>query len=47
MKLVRDEDAWDDYEWWLGPDHRIVRRVNALVNDITRNGNEGMGKPER
>jgi len=46
MKFVWDEDAWSDYEWWQTNDRRIVRRINTLLQDVARNGNEGIGKPE-
>ena len=46
MKYVWDESAWSDYEWWQQQDRRIVRRINDLLKDIARNGNEGIGKPE-
>jgi toxin YoeB len=46
MKYVWDEAAWADYEWWQGQDRRVLRRINALLKDISRNGNDGLGKPE-
>jgi toxin YoeB len=46
MKLVWDENAWEDYLWWQAQDRKILKRINALIKDIDRNGNEGMGKPE-
>lgn len=46
MKLVWDELAWDDYLWWQVQDRKVLRRINALIQDIARNGNEGIGKPE-
>ena len=46
MKLLGDESAGEDYEWWQTQDRRVLRRINALVKDIARNGNEGLGKPE-
>lgn len=46
MKYVWDEDAWADYVSWHTDDRRIVRRINELLKDIARNGNEGIGKPE-
>ncbi|MEV0343841.1 Txe/YoeB family addiction module toxin [Nocardia sp. NPDC050713] len=46
MKLTFTDSAWDDYEWWQSNDRRILRRINKLIEDIRRNGNEGMGKPE-
>ena len=49
MKLVWDEGAWDDYG--RGRDHhitdrKILQRINTLIRDVERNGNEGIGKPE-
>lgn len=46
MKLVWDESAWEDYLWWQAQDRRMLKRVNALILDIRRNGHEGIGKPE-
>src|SRR5574340_513933 len=46
MKLVWDEAAWDDYVWWQTQDRKMVKRINTLIKDIERNGNEGIGKPE-
>jgi toxin YoeB len=46
VKFVWDEAAWDDYLWWQAQDRKVLKRINALIKDITRNGNEGLGKPE-
>ena len=46
MKLVWDENAWDDYLWWQIQDRKLLKRINVLIKDIDRNGNEGLGKPE-
>ena len=46
MRFVWDEEAWDDYLWWQAQDPKIVKRINALLHDIERNGNRGIGKPE-
>ncbi|WP_104139846.1 MULTISPECIES: Txe/YoeB family addiction module toxin [unclassified Cryobacterium] len=46
MRLVWDERAWQDYLYWQTQDRKIVKRINALLNDIQRNGNDGNGKPE-
>lgn len=46
MKLVWDEQAWEEYVGWQRDDKRILKRINDLLKDITRNGNEGIGKPE-
>ncbi|MET9593646.1 Txe/YoeB family addiction module toxin [Streptomyces sp. NPDC006516] len=46
MKLVWHESAWVDYVWWQTQDRKILKRINTLLQDIDRNGNEGIGKPE-
>lgn len=46
MRFLWDEDAWADYEWWQTQDHRIVTRINALLKDIARSPDAGIGKPE-
>lgn len=46
MRLVWDPLAWEDYLWWQVNDRKVLRRVNALIQDVVRNGNEGIGKPE-
>jgi toxin YoeB len=46
VKLVWDESAWDDYAWWQLQDRKVLKRINALINDSARNANEGLGKPE-
>ncbi|MFD1504815.1 Txe/YoeB family addiction module toxin [Georgenia yuyongxinii] len=46
MRLVWDELAWADYIWWQSEDRRVLKRINLVIKDIARNGNEGLGKPE-
>jgi toxin YoeB len=46
MLLVWDENAWEDYLLWPAQDRRVLRRINTLIEDIARNGNGGIGKPE-
>lgn len=46
MRLTWDESAWEDYVWWQTQDRRMLKRINALLRDVQRNGNEGIGKPE-
>ena len=41
-----DENAWEDYLWWQAQDLKTLKRINLLIRDIVRNGNEGLGKPE-
>ena len=46
MLLVWDENAWQDYLWWQAQDRKVLKRINTLLADIQRNGNQGIGKPE-
>jgi toxin YoeB len=46
VKLVFAENAWDDYLYWRKTDKTILKRINALIKDITREPFEGIGKPE-
>ena len=46
MKKLRDDEAWEDYLYWQSQDKKTLKRINSLLKDIDRNGNEGIGKPE-
>ena len=46
MKLVFAEQAWDDYLYWQKTDKKILKRINTLIKDVTRDPFEGIGKPE-
>lgn len=46
MRIIWDEHAWEDYLWWQQQDRKVLKRINALLKDIARNGHEGIGKPE-
>lgn len=39
-------DAWQDYLYWQNQDKRTLKRINQILQDIIRNGYEGIGKPE-
>ena len=41
-----DDSAWSDYLWWQVQDRKVLKRINLLIKDVERNGNEGIGKPE-
>ena len=38
--------AWEDYCYWINQDKKALRRINLLLKDVERNGNDGIGKPE-
>jgi toxin YoeB len=46
LKLIFSDYAWEDYLYRHKTDKKILRRINRLVNEITRSPYEGIGKPE-
>ena len=46
MKVVFSARGWDDYQWWQQQDRKLLKRINQLIQDVARHGNEGIGKPE-
>lgn len=46
MKIVWNDEAWDDYLYWQVQDKKTLKRINQLVQGIVRNGFDGIGKPE-
>ena len=46
MRKVWFEEAWDDYVYWQTQDRKTLKRINQLLDDISRGGYEGIGKPE-
>ena len=41
------DKAWDEYIDWNRRDKNTFKRINQLIEDIDRNGNEGLGRPEQ
>lgn len=40
-------DSWEHYLYWQTQDKKTLRKINALLADIKRNGvMQGIGKPE-
>jgi toxin YoeB len=46
-KLIFAESAWEEYLQWQAQDPKTLKRINLLLKDIARNGNNGIGKPEK
>ena len=46
MNKVWQEEAWEDYIYWQNQDRKTLKRINLLIQDISRNGYDGIGKPE-
>ena len=45
-KLTFTLRAWDEYVTWQTEDKKTLRKINALLKDITRNAFDGIGNPE-
>ena len=46
MNKLFTDNAWQDYLYWQKEDRKTLKRINQLIQDISRNGNTGIGKPE-
>jgi len=46
MQKIWQDEAWDDYIYWQTQDKKTLKRINQLIQDIERNGYDGIGKPE-
>ncbi len=46
MILSWAEQAWEDYFYWQQTDKKVLKRINNLIKDITRQPFEGLGDPE-
>ena len=46
MKYIFVDESWEDYLYWQKTNVKYVKRINALLKDISRNPFTGIGKPE-
>ena len=47
MNKIWSDLVWDEYLQWQMLDKKTLKKINALIKDIERNGlSEGIGKPE-
>jgi len=46
MDLIWSERSWQDYLYWQKTDKRMVKKINTLLKEISRNPFDGIGKPE-
>ena len=46
MNKVFTQNGWDDDIYWQTEDKKTLKKINKLIEDICRNGNSGLGKPE-
>ncbi|MFD0704347.1 Txe/YoeB family addiction module toxin [Alloscardovia venturai] len=41
-----DDEAWEDFQYWLTHDRKMSKRILDILKDIDRNHYQGIGKPE-
>lgn len=46
MRLLWEDRGWNDYIYWQSLDKKTLKRINALLVDISRDPFRGKGKPE-
>jgi toxin YoeB len=46
VKLVFQEQAWEDYLHWQATDAKLLERLNTLIRECCRTPFTGIGKPE-
>jgi toxin YoeB len=46
MKIIVDDDAWDQYLSLLKDDPKLIKKLNVLIRECQRNPFDGTGKPE-
>ncbi|MFM9912329.1 MAG: Txe/YoeB family addiction module toxin [Methylophilaceae bacterium] len=46
MLITFHQHAWEDYLYWQTTDKKILKRINALIQEAQRNPFTGTGKPE-
>lgn len=44
--IIFTERAWEEYLYWQTQDKKTLKKINSILRDIIRNGNDGIGKPE-
>lgn len=46
MNVSFTDEAFDDYNYWVVNNRKILKKINELIKDIKRNGSKGLGKTE-
>jgi toxin YoeB len=46
VKISFTRDGWDDYTSWAN-ERIILKRINRMIEEATRDPATGIGKPER
>ncbi|MEW6367353.1 MAG: Txe/YoeB family addiction module toxin [Acidobacteriota bacterium] len=46
MKIILSSQSWEEYLYWQKTDRQMLKRINTLIKDISRDPFTGTGKPE-
>ena len=46
MKIVFQDEGWDDYLHWQTHDRKLLKKTNGLIKECSRTPFAGTGKPE-
>jgi toxin YoeB len=46
LKIAFSHHAWEDYQYWIDADAKVLARLNALLDECRRSPFKGIGKPE-
>ena len=46
MKYTFADESWEDYLHWQKTDKKILKKINDLIKDISRNPYSGTWEPE-
>jgi len=46
VRLVFEDQGWEDYASWIKTGRKMLARVNKLIEDVRRDPFAGIGKPE-
>ena len=47
LRLGFTAEGWEDFEWWLDQDRRVLKKLRGLIKECLRTPTEGSGQPER
>ena len=45
-QIAFEPDAFEQLEYWIKTDKKVVKKIFALIKDIQRDPFSGLGKPE-
>ncbi|MEN9974192.1 MAG: hypothetical protein RLZZ282_198 [Verrucomicrobiota bacterium] len=46
MRIIFSKRAWEEYQFWVQTDRQMLKRINQLIQEISRDPFSGVGKPE-